>query len=150
MVSLRLALPEAASRGYYASGPDLLGFYPGFLTDHASLATTGWSYGDPFPADWTRIVSLEYYTCFVTEEDPAEVFDHMTVSLLDSSGNTLEVLAEYTNKDAGTGCNFRRENLLADNAHAGQEIRLELFGLNDEAGLTSFYFDTLALTATCP
>ncbi len=98
-------------------------------------------------------LSLEYYTCFVTQEDPEQVFDHLTVSLLDSSGNTLEVLAEYTNKDAEpdeTGCNFRRETLLADNAHAGQEVRLELFGLNDEAGLTSFYFDTLALTATCP
>ncbi len=99
-------------------------------------------------------LSLEYYTCFVTQEDPGKVFDHVTVSLLDSSGNTLEVLAEYTNKDAApeeTGCSgFRREQLLAENPHAGQEVRLELFGLNDEAALTSFYFDTLALNATCP
>jgi hypothetical protein len=103
--------------------------------------------------DGATSLSLEYFTCFVTQEDEGEVFDTLTVSLLDTSGNRLEVLAEYTNEDAEpekTGCNFRRETLLADNPHAGQEIRLELFGLNDEAGLTSFYFDTLALTATCP
>ena len=103
--------------------------------------------------DGATSLSLEYYTCFVTQEEPGEVFDNMKVSLLDSSGNQLEVLAEYTNLDAepeDPGCNFRREQLLADNPHAGQEVRLEFFGLNDEAGLTSFYFDTLALNATCP
>ena len=103
--------------------------------------------------DGATSLSLEYFYCFVTQEDEGEVFDTMKVSLLDSSGNPLEVLKEYTNNEAEpeeSGCNFRRETLLADNPHAGQEVRLEFFGLNDGAGLTSFYFDTLALDATCP
>jgi hypothetical protein len=56
------ALPDGAPRGTYAPGAELLAFLPGFTGDRAALTTTGWSYGDPFPAAWTRILDVRYTT----------------------------------------------------------------------------------------
>jgi hypothetical protein len=100
----------------------------------------------------TNSLALTIYTCFVTAEKRGEVFDRVSINLLDSSGNPLEVLAEFDNTMAGETCGWQERTLLADNPHAGQEVRLEIFGQSDGATLTSFYFDTLSLnaTGTCP
>jgi hypothetical protein len=54
------ALQRAGTLGYYDSGPDLLFFAPGYTTD-SSAVTTSWTYADPFPADWGRILWNRYY-----------------------------------------------------------------------------------------
>jgi hypothetical protein len=54
------ALPDAAARGHYGDGPDIVVFAPGYLTDSTAV-TANWSYADPYPADWTRIVFVRYY-----------------------------------------------------------------------------------------
>jgi hypothetical protein len=54
------ALQSAAALGFYDNGPDLLFFAPGYTTD-TSPVSASWPYGDPFPADWGRIVWNRYY-----------------------------------------------------------------------------------------
>jgi hypothetical protein len=98
----------------------------------------------------TTALRLAVFICFATDEPDDMIYDQMTVSLLDERGESLETLAEYTNLDATDGCAWRREVLDASDSHAGEEIRLELFGMHDGLTLTSFYFDTLRLEAEGP
>lgn len=54
------ALPEAAMHGFYGEGPDVLFYAPGYASDSTAVQAN-WPLGDPFPADWTRIVWCRYY-----------------------------------------------------------------------------------------
>jgi hypothetical protein len=101
----------------------------------------------------TVALVLTLYRCFVTEESPAEPFDQVAVSLIDSSGGVLEELARYTNQDAVESpapCVWSKTEFLAEDSHAGEEIAVEIHGQSDGATLTSFFFDTLELNATAP
>jgi hypothetical protein len=98
----------------------------------------------------TTALRLEVFICFATDEPDDMVYDLMTVSLLDERGDPLETLAEYTNLDATAECSWRREVLDASDTYAGEDIRLELFGMHDGLTLSSFYFDTLRLEAEGP
>ena len=54
------AMLDGAAKGHYSEGPDIVVYAPGYQPDSTTL-TTSWSYADPYPADWTRIVFLRYY-----------------------------------------------------------------------------------------
>lgn len=54
------ALPEAATRGYFHEGADVVVFAPGYMTD-TSTVTTSWTYGDPYPTTWSRVAWVRYY-----------------------------------------------------------------------------------------
>jgi hypothetical protein len=98
----------------------------------------------------TTALRLEVFICFATDEPDDMEYDRMTVSLVDERGDPLETLAEYTNLNASEGCAWRREVLDASDTYAGEDIRLELYGMHDGFTLTSFYFDTLRLEAEGP
>ena len=54
-------LPEAETRGFYTSEPDVLIFAPGYKTDSTAVSAT-WAYGEPFPSTWTEFAWCRYYT----------------------------------------------------------------------------------------
>ena len=99
--------------------------------------------------DEATSLALSVATCFATLEAPDEEFDEVRISLR-QGGNVLEELARFTNLDASSGCDWDNQVLIAESAYAGEEIQLEFAGLSDGETLTSFYFDTLSLNATCP
>lgn len=63
-------LPGADTRGSYYSSTDTLIFAPGYTTD-ISEVQANWAYGDPHPADWTRLLTTQYYTYRFVAVPPA-------------------------------------------------------------------------------
>ncbi len=63
-------LPGAETRGSYSSSTDTLIFAPGYSTD-ISEVQANWAYGDPHPADWTRLLTTQYYTYRFVAVPPA-------------------------------------------------------------------------------
>jgi hypothetical protein len=99
----------------------------------------------------TTALTLSLYTCFVTA-DTADSTDDVKVELVDGAGATVESLARYTLADAALTCNFALRTVTAAAPHAGESVQLAFKAHSDNGGLTSFYFDTLALEAdvSCP
>jgi hypothetical protein len=54
-------LPEASTRGFYHGAADVVVFAPGYSPDESTV-TAAWSYGDPFPAAWSRFVWCRFFT----------------------------------------------------------------------------------------
>ncbi len=54
-------LPGPKSRGAYDSSADLILYSPGYIDDTSKLEPS-WSYADPFPADWTSVLTVRYAT----------------------------------------------------------------------------------------
>jgi hypothetical protein len=102
------------------------------------------------PAD-TVSLTWSGYTCFVTARVDAST-DAVRLDLLTPGGGTLQALAMFGDEDAGGGCNWAARTLPLASPHAGEEVELAFSAHSDNSGLTSFYFDTLALQAVvdCP
>jgi len=76
-------LPEADTRGVYWDTADLIVFAPGWTTDISTVAGA-WPYGDPYPQEWTRLVSAYHYTyrwVQVGTADPRPVYSILEVQL---------------------------------------------------------------------
>jgi hypothetical protein len=96
-------------------------------------------------------LTLSFYKCLVTDEDPGEIFDRMTVSLLDREGDPLEPpLIELTNQQAGASCSWNLETLEAKDSHANEEVELEFHVVTDNGTATSFFVDDVSLEARGP
>jgi hypothetical protein len=97
----------------------------------------------------TTSLTLTFYRCFATGEDPKMVFDTMTVSLLDDGGAPLEPPLQFTNQDAGETCVWAQFEHPAG-VYAGQEVELEFHVVTDNGTLTSFFLDAVSLAAEGP
>lgn len=99
----------------------------------------------------TTALTLSYDFCFITEEQNDDVYDTVTISLLDSGGGQIgPPLLEVSNLDVEGSCFWDDTTINLDDPHAGEEITLELRAITDGGTLTSFYFDAMALAATAP
>jgi hypothetical protein len=76
-------LPEAADRGIYFDSADLLSVRPGWTDDLSSLAVT-LDHGDPYPAEWTRLVTAShtsYRYIGVGDAIPRPIYSQLFVEL---------------------------------------------------------------------
>jgi hypothetical protein len=100
----------------------------------------------------TQELVLSGYHDVRTVEDPAETiaFDSATVTLTQLDGARIESLLTVSNLTPRTGW-MAFEHKLAQ-IPSGQMVRLRFSSTSDGSWISSFYFDTLALTAThgCP
>jgi hypothetical protein len=87
-----------------------------------------------------------------TVEDPGEtaVYDSAQVTLTRVDGGLIETILSLSNLTPKTGWTPFEHAFTED--VSGQMVRLRLSSTSDASWVTSFYFDTLALTAThgCP
>jgi hypothetical protein len=100
----------------------------------------------------TKALVLSGYHDVRTAEDPAETiaFDTATITLTQLDGTRIESLLTVSNltpKAAWTAFEHKLAQI-----PSGQTVRLRLSSTSDGSWISSFYFDTLALTAThgCP
>lgn len=110
--------------------------------------------GFTLPATATALVlSLQHETR--TDEDPGAVvaYDSAFVELTDDAGTTLVTpltLSNLTATTAWTSLVYTFDPALVA-ARAGEALRLRFRTASDDSFATSFYFDSVALTATaCP
>lgn len=97
------------------------------------------------PASTTSLVLTGYYE-IRTGELPIFAFDRGTVELTTPTGTPLQQVLALDNRDATTG--WTAINHTFTSPHAGQTVRLRLGTTSDATNPTSFFFDSLALTAT--
>jgi hypothetical protein len=104
-------------------------------------------YQDVVVPDSTRTLELSGIRCYDTAEGFGMVYDRFTV-VLESSGGDTEVLVEDSNLDATVApCDWFQFGK-ATEGHAGEEIRIVMEAVTDNATRTSFAIDGLALTAS--
>jgi hypothetical protein len=53
-------IPEGTTRGFYDDAPDVVVFAPGYQTDTTAVSAA-WPYGDPYPAEWTRVAWVRFF-----------------------------------------------------------------------------------------
>jgi hypothetical protein len=81
-----------------------------------------------------------------TMETEAGTFDTGEVALLQTNGTPIEIVKSLTNETTTAGWTVIDHVFTAP--HAGETVRIRLTTTNDVIDPTSFFFDTLALTAT--
>ena len=79
-------------------------------------------------------------------ENALFVYDTSTIDLWDSSGTVLDSVLALDNTMPTTGWKAFHHTFGAD--LSGQTVRLRLASASDDTNATSFYFDSLTLTAT--
>ncbi len=94
----------------------------------------------------TTALSITGFYYVVTGETGATVYDRGTIDLVSTAGTTIEAIQAFTN--AGAVGAWTAFNHPFTATVAGQTVRLKMSSTNDILNATSFYFDTLALTAT--
>lgn len=110
-----------------------------------SAATDALTQDIMVPASATNIGFTGFYDVR-TGETGTTVYDTAKVELLSTGGAVLESLKTFSNA-APTAAWTSFTQPLTSNV-AGMTVRLRLTSTNDILNATSFYFDTLALTAT--
>jgi hypothetical protein len=108
-------------------------------------ATDALSQDIAIPASATGITFTGYYQV-LTAETGATVFDRGRADLVMPSGTAIESLASLDNAHPASTWTTISHPIAA--SIAGQTVRLKLSSTNDVLNASSFYFDTLALTAT--
>lgn len=101
------------------------------------------------------ITSLRFsgQVCLVTSEDAANgALDTVAVAVQDENGASIVALISYSNLDASAICNWASFDVAIAQAYTPGPAVLDLHAISAAGGMTSFYFDTLALDATtdCP
>lgn len=97
------------------------------------------------PAGATDVTLTGYYQ-IKTAETGTAANDEVVVGLLDADGNVLETMMDMTNTDATT--DWAEINIPLMDAYAGETIELVIASQSNATKATSFYFDSLALSAT--
>jgi hypothetical protein len=100
----------------------------------------------------TKQLVLTGYHDVRTAEDPGEtqVFDSASISIIQTDGQLIETVLTLSNLTPRTS--WTSFNHTFTQGMSGQMVRLRFTSTNDGSRISSFYFDTLALTAThgCP
>lgn len=97
------------------------------------------------PASTTTLALSGYYE-IRTGELPLLAFDSARIELTTTAGAVLQTVMTKTNLDSTTA--WTPFTVGFATTYAGQTIRLRMSTTSDATNATSFYFDTLALTAT--
>ncbi|HEY4239374.1 MAG TPA: hypothetical protein VGM88_06135 [Kofleriaceae bacterium] len=102
------------------------------------------------PAGTTQLTITGYYAN-LTDETGATVYDTCDLGLIHTSGTPIETALHLTNAvTTGTYTPFTY-TFSTGPTLVGQTVRFRMTSTNDFSNATSFFFDTLALTAThCP
>lgn len=112
----------------------------------ASTATDALYQDVTIPAGTTSLVLTGYYDVRTAETDTTTVYDRGDVSLIKTDGTPLENVIQLTNLTPTTAWTSMSRTFSGN--YSGQTVRLRFTTTNDVINATSFYFDTLALTAT--
>lgn len=97
------------------------------------------------PAGTTSLVVTMQYVVG-TQETGTTVYDRGYVDLLKTDGTPLESVIQLTN--ATTNSAWAPLSKTFTGNYSGQTVRLRFTSTNDIDGVTNFFFDTVALTAT--
>lgn len=97
------------------------------------------------PASATGIGITGYYHV-ITGESGGTVYDRGSIDLVTTGGTLVEAIAAFDNAHATGGWTAFNKNFTSN--LAGTTVRVRMTSTNDVSAATSFYFDTLALTAT--
>lgn len=97
------------------------------------------------PANTTQLRITGQYDVR-TAETATVAYDTAQIAFTQTNGTPLQVIKELSNLTATTAWTAIDQQL--SQSYAGQTIRLRITTTNDVIDPTSFYFDTLALTAT--
>lgn len=97
------------------------------------------------PAGATGIVITGYYDVRTGETGTTQ-YDKASIALTTTGGAVLEQVQAFSNAAPTTAWTSINHPVTAN--IAGQTVRVRLTSSNDFTNATSFYFDTLALTAT--
>jgi hypothetical protein len=112
----------------------------------AILSVTDVLYQDVLvPAGTTQLKLTGYYDVKTLETESA-IYDRAQVALVQTNGTPIETVKSLTNLSKTTS--WVAINHTFASPQAGNTVRLRLTTTNDIYEPTSFYFDTLALTAT--
>jgi len=98
------------------------------------------------PASTTSLVLTGQYQIRSGELFNILPYDFGDVALTTSTNTVLQAVLAVDNTDAGS--TWVPISFTFAQPHAGQTVRLRFATRNDSSGATSFYFDSLALTAT--
>ncbi len=100
------------------------------------------------PASADRLV-LSGTRCYITAEGSDMVFDSLTITIEPVDGGAADPIITDSNQTATyEGCQWLPFEKASQDALAGQRIMLVIEAVTDDAVLTSFAFDDLALTAS--
>lgn len=96
--------------------------------------------------------TLSFYYLVNSLDDPDTAYDYLSASLVDTNGNTLEVLGVWSNVDADNGVGPSYYHQLTHDMlpYAGQTVRLYFTSENDNLYPTSLFVDDVSLTTTPP
>ena len=101
------------------------------------------------PAGTTQLVLTGYYYVATNETSTSTAYDTATLLVTRTDGSTIQAVRSFSNLTATTGWTAFSHTFSQD--LSGQTIRVRMSSKNDFLDATSFWFDTLALTATgCP
>jgi hypothetical protein len=124
-----------------------LGGFTGQEKGTASVSDT--LYQDiAIPPGTTQLVLTGYYEVRTAETTTTTAFDTAQLALVQTNGTPIAVVSTLSNLNkttAWTAINYSFANAAA---LSGQTVRLRMTSTNDIIDVTSFYFDTFALTAT--
>lgn len=118
----------------------------GFVAPTAGTSVSDALYQDiAIPANTSMLTLTGYYEVR-TGETGATVYDTAQVGLTQTNGTPIETALSLTNAGPTTAWTALNKTFTAN--LSGQTVRLRFTSSNDDSFATSFYFDTLALTAT--
>jgi putative Ig domain-containing protein len=125
-----------------AAEPAAVGNYLAGLDGYGSPHTDTLSQTVTVPSGSAHY-DLNFWLHIDTQELTTSVaFDHLSVQVLDQSGNVLATLATYSNLDANTGYAPRTLNMAA---YAGQTVTVKFTGTEDINNKTDFVIDYTSL-----
>jgi hypothetical protein len=99
------------------------------------------------PMGTTQLVLTGYYDVR-TAEITSSVYDSAQVALTQTNGTPIETALQLSNLTPTTAWTPMNKTFANATALSGQTVRLRIVTTNDVTDATSFYFDTLALSAT--
>jgi hypothetical protein len=115
-----------------------------WLAGYATASDDHLSQDVVIPAEATEL-TVTGFVWVETEETGAGDFDVAQLRLATTGGVTVEVLGDWSNQsEDGAWLPF---SATLGSAHAGETLRLQLDASTDGSLLTSFLFDTMAVTA---
>jgi hypothetical protein len=100
------------------------------------------------PAGTTALRLTGYYEVRTAEPATTTAWDTAVVALVQTNGTPIETVKSLSNLTPTTAWTAIDHVVTDASALAGQTVRLRMTSTNDVLYPTSFFFDTLALTAT--
>lgn len=84
----------------------------------------------------------------LASEEPGGAYDFVRLEILDAGGTVLETVSSWSNEDQELSWAPFAATIAGD--YAGQAIGVRLRATVDDLYNTNFFFDSLALTVSCP